>query len=302
MKRFIGSILLFLALVLIADLAFGKICSYLQDNAIGGMTKHYNYIAKECDEDLLIFGTSRAANHFVPSVLEDIVNIPAYNCGEPGGTIFLSYARLRMACNRYTPKVAILEIMSDYDIWPGSNQKSIKILNEYTDIEGITEILNDIDNENNIKRISNFYRYNTNCLTLLKDNRPNHSVPEQGYQKVSGKMDYEPEPKIQKILTENDWDSVKRIYLDKFRHLCDEKGIKFCIMISPYYKAESSYNRYHLIHQYCKKHRIPILDYYAYPEICNNREYFHDPYHMNHEGATIFTQKVAAEIKRIFNL
>lgn len=65
MKKFIIRILTFFAVVAMIDVAFGYVCRYLNSHAKGGDTLNHYYIAKECDKDILIFGSSRCMHHYV---------------------------------------------------------------------------------------------------------------------------------------------------------------------------------------------------------------------------------------------
>ena len=84
MKKFLVKILLFFALVAIMDVAFGWLFSMLRSNTRGGQTLKSEYIAKDCSDEILILGSSRAAHHYVPRIISDALGMSCYNCGQEG--------------------------------------------------------------------------------------------------------------------------------------------------------------------------------------------------------------------------
>ena len=65
MRNFLIKSAIFLALCGLLDFGLGKIFGYLTVHATGGYTKRDNFIFDEVDANILIFGSSRAAHHYV---------------------------------------------------------------------------------------------------------------------------------------------------------------------------------------------------------------------------------------------
>ncbi len=115
MKRFLLKVLLFFACVVVMDNVLGYGFSWLRVNAKGGSTANCEYIANRANEDIIILGSSRAAHHYVPKIIEDSLGMSCYNCGEEGNGVILAYGRLKMLTNRYKPKLIMYEITPGYD-------------------------------------------------------------------------------------------------------------------------------------------------------------------------------------------
>ena len=79
MRNFLIKSAIFLALCGLLDFGLGKIFGYLTVHATGGYTKRDNFISDEVDANILIFGSSRAAHHYVPSILSDSLDMSCYN-------------------------------------------------------------------------------------------------------------------------------------------------------------------------------------------------------------------------------
>ena len=91
MKRFVIRLIAFLFVMLTIDRGFGMVMNYLQENAKGGYIGHHNYILQRANEDILIFGSSRALHHYNPQIVIDSLGMNCYNCGQDGNGIILFY-------------------------------------------------------------------------------------------------------------------------------------------------------------------------------------------------------------------
>ena len=110
MKRFVIRLIVFLIIMFILDRGFGFTMAYLQNHAKGGYIGHHNYILNNSNEDVLIFGSSRAIHHYNPQVLLDSIGMSCYNCGQDGNGIVLFYGWWHLMKNRHQPKMIIYDV------------------------------------------------------------------------------------------------------------------------------------------------------------------------------------------------
>lgn len=295
MKRFIGYVFLFFIAVCCIDRLAGICFDYLNSHAKGGDTANQYYICKQSDEDILIFGSSRANHHYVPSIIEDSLNRSCYNCGKDGNGILLHYGRYKLITERYTPKLIVYDLVDAFDICRNDNLKYLEQLKQYYKEAGLMELFDDVSAMERYKLPSKLYQYNTKFIQMIGDNiKPQQQVI-QGYKPIYGMMDYEPDA-IQSVAVEAD--SLKLKYIEKLIVDTQQKGIKLVFMISPFYKASSS-DSYDSVKELIKKYDVPFYDFYADEEMSRDKNLFSDPSHLNDKGARAFTEKVAVILNEL---
>ena len=69
MSKFILKIVLFFLLVFVLDYSIGYCLDYMNSHQKGNFTKDLYHGIMQSNEDILIFGSSRAMNHYVPNVI-----------------------------------------------------------------------------------------------------------------------------------------------------------------------------------------------------------------------------------------
>ena len=293
MKRFIGYVFLFFIAVFCIDRLAGICFDYLNSHAKGGDTANQYYICKQSDEDILIFGSSRANHHYVPFIIEDSLGMSCYNCGTDGNGILLHYGRYKLITERYTPKLIVYDLVDAFDIRRNDNLKYLEQLKQYYKDADLIELFDDVSATEHYKLPSKLYQYNTKFIQMIGDNiKPQQQVM-QGYKPIYGTMNYEPNA-MQSVDVEVD--SLKLKYIEKLIIDTQQKGIRLVFMISPFYKASSS-DSYDSVKKLAKKYDVSFYDFYADEEMSHDKSLFSDPSHLNDRGARFFTEKVAVILK-----
>lgn len=286
MKKFIKYLCVFFLGVIVLDITFGIACQYLNSHALGGDTKCHYYIAKECDEEVLIFGSSRAKHHYISSIISDSLGQSVYNCGLDGNGIVFMYSRLLMITNRYTPKVIIYDLNSLYDFEPGDNTQYLGWLKRFYDIPGISDVFKLVSPVEKLKVNSNLYRFNGSFIHLLMDNiKPQHTVGEGGYEPFFGEIDYELEVKATEQIQK--WDNVKKTCMERFVNLCKEKKIQLIFVFSPSFSPYKP-SSYDLAEEFALQQGIPFLNFANDTSFVGRKDLFADSGHMNDSGARLF--------------
>ncbi len=298
MKKFIVNVACFFVIVVVIDIIAGVVFPFLVANAKGGDNKRNNYICLETNEDILIFGSSRAIHHYHPGLISDSTGMTCYNCGQDGNGVILNYGRLLMINKRYAPKMIIYDVQNTFDLTAGEdNHKYLAWLKAYYDHEGIEDIFASVDSTEKYKMMSNLYRYNSKCVQIVSDCiHPMQSLGIKGYRPLAGKMDtMKIVRKASKSVSVPKWDDMKIAYIHKF--IDATKDSKLVFVISPiWYGMDES--QYEIIRTICREKNIPFYDFANNPKYVHHNEYFRDGSHMNSIGAEEFTKDLMRMMKK----
>lgn len=294
MKKFVLKVLLFFALVVAMDFAFGYVFSWLRTHAKGGSTANCEYIANRCEDDIIILGSSRATHHYIPQIIEDSLGMSCYNCGEEGNGIVLAYGRFKMLTNRYKPKLIIYEMTPGYDyVKSESNSKYLGYLRQYYNDVDMKQLFCDFGGQwVSIKMRSKMFQNTSKLLPNVIDNiifRDNNMgyVPLNGNIKAGLKLNPEPELEV---------DSLKLTYVEKLILEARESDIPLVFVVSPKYKDGSDMSKYQPAIELCEKYGVPFLNYKDYHPIASDSCSFQDISHMNHFGAESYTNMFVGKI------
>ena len=297
MKKFLIKILIFSALVFIAD----RIVGYVMQTAIskieiGGVGRD-NYICNQATEDILIFGSSRAVHHFNARMLEDSLGLSCYNCGEDGNGIILNYGRMLMCKERKLPKIILYDVANGFDLLANDNSKYLGWLRARYDRAGIGELFKTIDPKESIKMNSYMYRFNSrflqNLVVYITGISSDTGV--QGFRPLAGEMnrlkikesDEEPETYT--------FDSLKIKLINKFIEEVDQKS-QLIFIYSPIWYGAGERGIQPIL-EICKERNIRLIDFSNDPKYVRNDTYFKDGSHLNARGADEFTKDLIQILK-----
>lgn len=300
MKKFILKVSVFFLVVLVFDILSGKTFSYLADHAKGGVNKHYNYICNETNDDILVFGSSRARHHYNPIIISDSLGMSCYNCGQDANGIILYYGRYQLIRQRYHPKVLIYDIMPIFDLLVGAdNHKYLKDLRPYYNRKGINDVFVSVDDMEKYKMTSQMYRYNSRFVQIISDYlHPLQDEGIKGFHPLYEEMDTMKISKRSKDKKEPDpiYDSLKIEYINKMVN--ESKDTKVIFIVSPCWDGMDT-TSLAPVKTICQQRAIPFIDYSNNPKYIHHNEYFKDGTHLNARGADEFTRDIIQELKKI---
>lgn len=272
---------------------------YLQDHAKGGYVGHHNYIIHQTNEDILIFGSSRAIHHYNPQIIEDSLGMSCYNCGQDGNGIVLFYGWWQLMKNRHLPKMIIYDINPSFDLLIGeNNSKYLGWLRSEYDNEDVKQIFYDIDPTEKYKMQSMMYRYNSKFLQNVTDYfHPLFNISSNGFLPLEGEMD---KMKVKEIKGDDNipiaYDAQKLTYLESFIRGAKERGIKLVFVVSPIWYGMND-AVFAPLEDMCQKQNVPFYNYSNDTSFVNNEEMFKDGNHLNAFGADEFTKEICNFLK-----
>lgn len=300
MKKFI--ILLFALFAILAgiDIATGLVFDKLTLSAKRGYTGRNEFIADKLHDPVLVFGSSRSVHHYDPQVLADSLGVPCYNCGQDGMGIITFYGRFKLLTARYTPRLIIYDVTTDFDLRRNDNVTYLTWLKPYYNRPGIDSIFWHIEPTERVKMLSNMFRYNGKALQIITDNKPGDDNDDalKGFVPLDGIMTYDKEEDATK--TQVDFDPVKLYYISRLVKDCSAKGIRLVFAISPLYNSIKQPDAYLAdFLTLARKQNVPVINHYYDARFATNKNLFQDTYHMNRSGAEIYTSMLAHEIKQL---
>ena len=298
MKRFIIRLLVFLSLAFILDRGFGVAMKYLQEHAKGGYVGHHNYILNQADEDILIFGSSRAIHHYNPQIIEDSLGMSCYNCGQDGNGIVLFYGWWQIMKDRHLPKVIIYDVNPSFDLLVGeNNSKYLGWLRSEYDNDDVKQIFEDIDPTEKYKMQSMMYRYNSKFLQNMIDYvHPIFQISPNGYLPFKGKFD-KMKIKERKNAERIIFDAQKEKFLVSLINDAKDRGIKLVFVASPVWYGMND-KQFEPLVKICNEQSIPFYNYSNDTNFVSNDKMFKDGTHLNSYGADMFTSEICNLFKK----
>lgn len=281
------------------------------DFALGNLLEHFyfrinpsapayftTYALNEADEEVIVFGSSRAQHHYDPTPFEDSLDKTFYNTGKDGHGILYSYAVLKSILQR-SPKsrVILLDLnpnefhstQSDYD-------RLGELLPYYHTNKAVQEIVNLKGPFEKIKAHSYLYRYNSQLLTILMHNLGTSAgdYTEKGYEPIPDQVWKE---QLKTFAQQEDIDSTEVRLFRRFIAEAKKANCEVYVIISPTYRKYRQQTRSTRIAQaICKEEGITMLDFNQNPVFLSNRSLFVDPTHLNEDGATLYSEIISAKL------
>lgn len=303
-KKVLIGLVSIIVLLVVADWAVGTWSEKMYYSSKYGMYRRQIYVMKEAKEDILVMGSSRAAHHYVPQIIEDSLGMTCYNAGSDGECIYYHYCLLSAMIERGAkPKMVIYEVMNlDAEVSQGAtftlDAALDRLAPHYGEFKAIDSLFAFNGRKEKVKMLSKTYHYNSKLVQTIKCNY----LPEKedrGYEALNGKMNaelYEKDAAARKSSPKNKTkiEDCKLEYMEKFISLCKANDIELVLCFSPYYHNNLSEGIYK-IQEVAERYNVPFYEF-ATDEEFDNPELFNDEMHLNDEGARRYTEKLIQKI------
>ena len=289
MKKIIIRTLFFFLIIGFLDFLLGYCLIYCRKHAGCGSFQNMEYCINHSDDDVLVFGSSRAMYHYDPQIIKDSLGLSCYNCGREGMGILYSYGMWSMMSARHHPKIILYDFYR-FDIQKEDYANCLAELRPYYDRKEMPPYFHELSPVENIKNISHLYRFNSNIIQLIRGLFVKKKMS-NGFVPLHGEMVYNI------VRTEQmETDSVKYFYMEEFIKLAISKGTTLVFFISPFYDGEyMTYPPEYLA--LFKKYNIKYFDNQSVKELTKNDGCFKNISHLNQKGASIYTSYIIAQIR-----
>jgi hypothetical protein len=298
--RYLNKIILFIIWICCIDFIFGLALKKLFCSQISGPDYRTMYVLNRCNEDLLIFGSSRASHHYVPEVLSNELKMSVYNAGRDGQSILYHNAVLKAILKHHIPKIIILDLnYSEFFHDRSSYDRLTFLLPYYYDYKSINEVLDKRNRFEPIKLLSHIYPYNSTFLSSIAFTfNIKHPLIQQkaldynGYVPLKGEISDQFE--VNTIHFRNEKiDTIKFNCYKDFINQCDLNNIELFICFSPsfdnvFYSDIQIFNELSM--------RSNFIDFSNNKDFIGKTKLFRDRSHLNNEGAVFFSKCLVTKI------
>lgn len=306
MGKIIKDILIVIATVAVIDFALGKYLDNMDPLPAKNETGLTDFTLKTVSDDVLVFGSSRGRHHYITSILEDSLNMTAYNVSRDG--YFSSYQSCAISTilNRYTPKLIIWE--TKFSGFFKTVKDPVKALHPYYHQNDFIHqtILKEEGSTTKFKMLSNLYRYNNIAFIMLARHfTSNGEINDElkGYLPLNIKMEGEDTILKKDEIINDTLDPIRVEIFKNTLELIKQKGIKVIVVDSPIYAKENQERNTlseQTVMRLCQEYGIPCVDNRYMESFQQSPELFMDNTHLNDDGAKIYTNYFIKQIKTLY--
>lgn len=265
--------------------------SHIKYGIVGDVNK-----TMESKAEVLILGSSRAKHHYQTEVLADYFQTSAYNMGVNGQGIEFANAMLKTYLDQHDLERLILDISPNVFI-PAVNESKLMSLLPLIDIyPHFKGMFPESDPAVEIADYVNLAKYNSTIYNIVRDRVPGSKKIINGYEALNGFISQTCDSTSFPINAGDSINSRKWEFLQELVSLCDEKGVKLNIVISPIYCRTPDVE---LLTSAIDKLEgdFQFYNYASSTPLSGNPNLFKDFYHLNGEGAQAYTKLFVKNLK-----
>jgi len=302
--KFLGKLLVLILLIGVLDLVIGSLVEYLFFRQGNNWYSATTYAINEADEDILIFGSSRANHHYIPEILSSKTGFSCYNAGCDGQSLFYDYALFKSVLARRKPEKVILDLSKFTLYFDQYHYDRLSHLYPYyRDNADLRQVVDLKDRSGRYVRLSKLYTYNSTILVILKSFvRPR--TDENGY------IPYPNDHMMDSSEISNDslgidmylgymaeerLDENKINILNRFIDEAYQAGVDLYIIESPYFFLQKDTDNESLmkIREILEEKKARYFNFSNHEIFSLDPELFGDGQHMNQSGAEIYSKIIA---------
>lgn len=297
MKNLLKSLLFITVALFAVDRMGGQLMWWVNQHTQDLSGPKLRYLANEVKADMILLGTSRCNFHYVPSILEDSIDMSVYNGGiDASNCIYAHYFVLNQILLHHTPKMICLELMTnDYARQPNSFETTSFFAPYIGRSERADSVFRDAGTYWSYQ-FSHLYRHNAKAVSNIGGLLVNKQQESQaGY--IPLPQPAFPPKSLNRADKPEATDQLKVQYLRKFVALCQSRHIRLAFMVSPAY-SKADANLYAVLKDVAKEHGIPFFDYHTQGLFLNHPDYFKDNEHLWDKSARLYTSIFAHDLRQ----
>ena len=307
--RSLALVLAFLAGLLAVDrsagLLLGQAFSRLHSEGRVGLA---NWALEQTDAELVVFGSSRAVYHVDPEILQEELGLSAFNAGAPGQSI--RYARAMQAlllARGSRARVFVLHV-DPKNLWGVESARLQRLAPFYGEDPAVDALLEASSPMARLKLQSWAYRYNSLVVPIVANLLQDRPTPGNGFRVIPADRPQDLERRAPHTEPGEILPEISQLYVD-FIAVAREKGIRVAFVDSPRWRPDGPSSvrptdriGHRWLGRLAREHGAAwiVIDdshesRFAGPQL------FADISHLNHEGATLYSQLLAEQLRRVLD-
>lgn len=299
-----------LAMVLIVlDFALGFLLKQFYFSQQTGNEFKTRHVIENVTDSVLIFGSSRAYRHYRPAAFQQKLDMPCFNVGRFGQSIFYHLILQEMLFEKYRPNLVVLDIDPNELFENQSHYDRLSCLLPYFKSNGIVKdhLVELRGKKEYAKNLSRIYPYNSTFIYSLRskfiDDDPYYSLMKgfKPYNSTLSKEDY-----AKKLRATFKFDNLMDCKLDEnkvaaltsFLRNSKKKKVSVVAVISPMLYKISNEKSFDKIKSICEEEEVTLINFYGDKNYSDYSK-FYDLNHLSEEGAKEFSDFLASAMKRL---
>lgn len=292
-------LILFFVFSIVLDLVIGKVYETLYFSEKSKRRDRLIHSAVGANEEILVFGSSRAYHHYNPLIIQEETGLSCYNVGCGGQNIYYHLALLKAVLENSKPKKVILDVISiDYEVTGSKyNKEKLGVLLPFVnESKPLRKAVLSRSKSERFKLLSSIYPFNSKQLHIVRNNLMSSRSDVLGFVGLNKTWHKDIEYGIPTIV---EIDSSKYDAFVEFIELCANNEIGLWLVFSPHYVDKAGANEHELFIDHIYHNTgVTVLDFTSDTSYIGYKNFFADPYHLNHQGA----DKLSQEVGEIINL
>lgn len=304
LKKIVIALSGFFVCILLVDFGVGRFFDYMmtQMPPDGERVAKSYHSFKEVDAECVIIGSSRAETGYVSTMLMDSLDMSVFNCGGDGQDFFYGNTLINCLLDRYSPKMIIWDF-KETQLGGNDDENLSLIYPYYYENEHIRKVLDEKEGVLFKYMIwCNAYRYNATAGRILRAVYTPLSTSQNTYgfgprQVSASALTLVPKDKV---IEEGELNAKKVAAFEATAKRVAEVGCQLYIVISPMfndYNEDNCYTRE--TRALCERNGAIFIDDSHMDGFKHNADYAYDTYHLNVNGAKVFTEKLIEQIRNL---
>lgn len=302
------------------DQAIGLVSSQLYEDTREGDFGGCINLTLEQRNEVVVFGSSRAKHHYIPSLLEENTGTSFFNAGIDAQGILCHYGILELILDEYAPQAVVLDLNTEdirYRAGSTSLDKLSVLLPYYSrDNEALNSLLLKRSKFERLKLLSRSYPYNSQLLPLVKYTMNPDSagtVQSRGYVPYHGSdvldiVEIASESEVKAVPTQTPVaDQFHLKVLRDFVSAAKQRDVKVIACLGPLWakQGQDLINHDAMVEVYetvLAEMNVPLVRIDSTTETAfRDPKLYKDRIHLNQEGAELFSQVLAERIQPLLS-